>query len=203
MCCRSTKILMLWGRRKNAFLLAPVLSKAKEAESHLWKVHWVSLSQGSQEWTAGQRDSSSHVTHTPHIQGHPHHPGCSPSGVRVTSTMGHQRGVADLGDAPGAPLLPPVPAGAHPELVIHVGVDVQHHELCLWAHVHVLKVAGSALAVLQPVVLGYEIIIHLQKHSLPQKGALCLSSPLWRDTRQDSTTGDQTHKVLHSRKCDL
>lgn len=84
----------------------------------------------------------------------------------MPDTVGDQRGAADLGDAPGAPLLPPVPAGAHPELVIHVGVDVQHYELCLRAHIHILKVAGSALAVLQPVVLGYEIIIHLQEHLL-------------------------------------
>lgn len=89
MSCRSPKMLMLWwGRRKNnAFLLAHVLSKAKEAVSHVWEVHWESLSQGSKEWIAGWRDSSSHVTPppTPHSQGNPYHTGCSPSGVSMSS----------------------------------------------------------------------------------------------------------------------
>lgn len=80
--------------------------------------------------------------------------------------MGHQRGRADLRNAPWAPLLPPISSGTDSELIINIGVDVQHHELCLQANIHIFEVTGSTLPILQSVILRYEVLIHLQKHLL-------------------------------------
>lgn len=71
--------------------------------------------------------------------------------------------MACLGDAPRAPLLPAVPSGADPELVVHVGVYVQHDELSFRAHVHILKVTGSTFPELEPVILGCKVVVHLRR----------------------------------------
>lgn len=84
----------------------------------------------------------------------------------MNRTVRDQRGAAGLRDAPRAPLLPPVPAGADPELVIHVGIDMQHDELCLRADIDILKVTRRTLPILQPVILWYEVIVHLEKYVL-------------------------------------
>lgn len=80
--------------------------------------------------------------------------------------MRHQRGVTHLGDAPRTPLLPAISSGADSELIINVGVYVQHYELGFRAYIYILKMIGSALAELQPVILGREVIIHLRRRAL-------------------------------------
>ena len=72
-------------------------------------------------------------------------------------------GVARLGDAPGAPLGAPLPAGTHPELVVGVGVDVQNQELTIPTDVRVLELTPPAAGapVLQPIICCCEVLIHL------------------------------------------
>lgn len=53
--------------------------------------------------------------------------------------MWHQRGVAHLGDAPRTPFLSAISSGADSELIVNVGVYVQHYELSFRAYIYVLK----------------------------------------------------------------
>ena len=76
--------------------------------------------------------------------------------------MRDQRGMTDLGHAPGAPLLPAVSSGADSELIINVGVYVQYNEFRLRAYIYVLKMIGRTFTELEPIILGSKVIIHLR-----------------------------------------
>ena len=75
--------------------------------------------------------------------------------------MRHQCGVACLGNTPRTPFLPAVSSGADSELIIYIGVYVQHYELRFRTYIHVFKMICSTFAELKPVILGCEVIIHL------------------------------------------
>lgn len=78
-------------------------------------------------------------------------------------TVRCQRGVSHLRDAPGAPLGATLPAGAHPEQVVGVWVEVKDQELTVPPNVGVLILAppGVGPPILQPVVRCCELLVHL------------------------------------------
>ena len=80
--------------------------------------------------------------------------------------MRHQCGMTDLGDAPRTPLLSAVSSGADSELIINVGVYVQHNEFRFRAYIHILKMIGSTFTELEPVILGGKVVIHLGRKAL-------------------------------------
>lgn len=80
-----------------------------------------------------------------------------------THTMRHERRMAGLRDAPRTPLLAAITSGTDSELVIDVGVYVQHYELGFRTHIHVLKMIRGTFTELKPVILGREVIIHLKR----------------------------------------
>lgn len=77
--------------------------------------------------------------------------------------MGGQGGVAGLRDAPGAPLGAALPAGADPEQVVGVRVQVEDQELAVPTDVGVLVLAPppAGAPMLQPVVRRRKVLVHL------------------------------------------
>lgn len=78
-----------------------------------------------------------------------------------------ERGVTRLRDAPGAPLGAALPAGADPEQVIGVRVEVENQELALPTDVGVLILAPPAARppVLQPIICCCKVLVHLDAHT--------------------------------------
>lgn len=79
-------------------------------------------------------------------------------------TVRCQRGVARLRDAPGAPLGATLPAGADPEQIIRVRVQVENQELRFPPDVGVLILASptAGAPVLQPIICSREVLVHLK-----------------------------------------
>lgn len=106
-------------------------------------------------------------------------------------TMRHQCGVACLGNTPRTPFLPAVSSGADSELIIYIGVYVQHYELRFRTYIHVFKMICSTFAELKPVILGCEVIIHLWRRifklgkihrtrtSRPTHRSMCWTGAVW------------------------
>lgn len=80
-------------------------------------------------------------------------------------TVRCQCGVSRLWDAPGAPLGATLPAGADPEQIISVRIQVENQELRFPTDVGVLILAPPAAGppVLQPVICSCEVLIHLKQ----------------------------------------
>lgn len=77
--------------------------------------------------------------------------------------MGHQGGTTSLRNTPRAPFLAAISSCTDPELVIDIGINMEHYEFCVRADIHIFKVAGRNLTILEPVILWHKVLIDLKQ----------------------------------------